>query len=58
MEYPINMLKLFDVVCFCRALSNLRKPIYLNFIHLILITCTFDLFHVNVPLILKPVNYL
>ena len=32
MEYPINMLKLFDVVCFCRALSNLRKPIYLNLV--------------------------
>ena len=31
MEYPINMLKLFDdVVCICGALSNLRKPIYLD----------------------------
>ena len=30
MEYPINMLKLFDDVCICGALSNLRKPIYLD----------------------------
>ena len=31
MEYPINMLKLFDdVVCICGALNNLRKPIYLD----------------------------
>ena len=30
-EYPINMLKLFDdVVCICGALTNLRKPIYLD----------------------------
>ena len=30
-EYPINMLKLFDgVVCICGALSNLKKPIYLD----------------------------
>ena len=31
MEFPINILKLFDdVVCICGALSNLRKPIYLD----------------------------
>ena len=30
MEYPIDMLKLFDVVCICGALSNLRKPICLH----------------------------
>ena len=31
MEYRINMLKLSDdVVCLCGALSNLRKPIYLD----------------------------
>ena len=31
MEYPINMLKLFDdVVCIFRALSNLKNPIYLD----------------------------
>ena len=33
MEYPINMLKLFDdVVYICGALSNLRKPIYLDYL--------------------------
>ena len=30
-EYPINMLKLFDdVVCIFGALSNLKNPIYLD----------------------------
>ena len=31
MEFPIIMLKLIDnIVCNCRALRNLRKPIYLD----------------------------
>ena len=31
MEYPINMLKLFDdIACICGTLRNLRKPIYLE----------------------------